>query len=156
MVRLLARASGSQGMAGGQAIDLESVGATLSMPQLEHMHRMKTGALIEASVLMGALCAPGLSSSERTALEGYAAAMGLAFQIVDDILDAAASTETLGKTAGKDAARNKPTYVAALGLDGAKARAAQLRDQARRSLAPLGEPAQRLRELADFIILRSS
>ncbi|MBX6393312.1 MAG: polyprenyl synthetase family protein, partial [Burkholderiales bacterium] len=115
MLRLLAQAAGSPGMAGGQAIDLESVGKSLSLPELELMHIMKTGALIRASVLLGARCGT-LANGELEALDRYAKCIGLAFQVVDDILDAEAPTETLGKTAGKDAAQGKPTYVSLLGI----------------------------------------
>jgi len=153
---LLARASGSRGMAGGQAIDLESIGGELPLAQLELMHRMKTGALIRAAVLLGASCGAPLEASQRAAFEHYADAVGLAFQIVDDILDAEATTQALGKTAGKDAAHNKPNYVAALGLAGAKARAAELRDHAHAALAPFAHRAARLRNLAELIIVRSS
>lgn len=154
MLRLLAQASGSTGMAGGQAIDLESVGEILSLPELEFMHILKTGALIRASVLLGARC--GVAESHTLGqLDHYAKCIGLAFQVVDDILDAEAPTETLGKTAGKDAAQGKPTYVSLLGIVQAKERAEQLRLDAHAALADLGERAQHLRALADFIVLRS-
>ena len=116
MLALLARAAGSAGMCGGQAIDLASVGLPLSLAELERMHRMKTGALLRAAVLLGALAGGPLSASEAAALEAYADAVGLAFQVVDDVLDATADSATLGKTAGKDAADNKPTYVSILGM----------------------------------------
>jgi len=152
-IQLLARASGSQGMAGGQAIDLQSVGSALSRDELQTMHSMKTGAMLEASVALGGVVA-GASSATRDALEGYAQAMGLAFQVVDDILDVTADSASLGKTPGKDAAENKPTYVSLLGLEAAREFAEALRQAALESLAPLGPQALRLRELADFIVLR--
>ncbi len=126
LCRLLARAAGSEGMAGGQAIDLASVGRTLDEAELRHMHRLKTGALLSASVEMGAACAGPLAPAVRAALADYGAALGLAFQVVDDILDVTADSHTLGKTAGKDAASDKPTYVSLLGLDAARAQAQQL------------------------------
>ena len=157
MVTLLAHASGSAGMCGGQAIDLDSVGKALSLPQLEQMHLLKTGALLRASVLLGALCGKRmLGEEERTALESYSRAIGLAFQVVDDVLDATADTATLGKTAGKDAEDNKPTYVSILGLDASRQLAQDLRQQAHDALAPWGETAIRLRELADLVVQRNA
>lgn len=156
MVRLLAQASGSLGMCGGQAIDLASVGLRLSREQLEQMHRLKTGALLRAAVLLGALSGKLLTAAEEQALDRYAAAIGLAFQVVDDILDATADSATLGKTAGKDAADNKPTYVSILGLDASKALAEQLRQDAHAAILPFGENARRLRELADLIVQRKA
>ncbi|MBV2181808.1 polyprenyl synthetase family protein [Castellaniella denitrificans] len=153
-VQLLARAAGSDGMVGGQAIDCASVGRTLRVEALQHMHRMKTGALLEASVLLGGVVA-GASSTARAGLESYASAMGLAFQVVDDILDVTADSATLGKTAGKDAAQGKPTYVSIMGLEGSRELLASLREQACAALLPLGPSACRLRELADYIIGRS-
>ncbi|MBV8666221.1 MAG: polyprenyl synthetase family protein [Burkholderiaceae bacterium] len=153
MLRLLARAAGSIGMCGGQAIDLESVGKTLTLPQLEQMHKLKTGALLRASVLLGAWCG---ESKDDAALERYADAIGLAFQVVDDVLDATADSAVLGKTAGKDAADNKPTYVSILGLEASQALAAKLRGDAHRALEQFGEKAQRLRELADLIVQRKA
>lgn len=157
LVRELAVASGSLGMAGGQAIDLASVGLTLTRPQLETMHRMKTGALLRASVRMGALAgtAPNADALLR-ALDAYAAAVGLAFQVVDDILDVTTDSATLGKTAGKDAKDGKPTYVSIIGLDASRALAAQLRRDAHDALAPFGERARRLAELADLVVNRVS
>ena len=154
MLRILALASGSRGMAGGQAIDLASVGKTLSLPELEFMHIHKTGALIRAAVVLGARCGRRLDAGELERLERYAKTVGLAFQVVDDVLDCAASTATLGKTAGKDAAQAKPTYVSILGLARARALAEELRAEAHAALAPFGARAARLRELADFIVLR--
>ncbi|HYD80629.1 MAG TPA: farnesyl diphosphate synthase [Paucimonas sp.] len=156
MVRLLARASGSVGMCGGQAIDLASVGLNLSLAELEQMHRLKTGALLRASVLLGALCGKSLDEAETAALNEYASAIGLAFQVVDDVLDATADSATLGKTAGKDAADNKPTYVSILGLDASRALAERLRGDAHRAVAPFGEKAQRLAQLADLIVQRNA
>jgi farnesyl diphosphate synthase len=141
-------------MCGGQAIDLEAVGGSLEQPQLELMHVLKTGALIRASVLLGALCG-SLSEAEQSSLDRYAKTAGLLFQVVDDILDCTASTATLGKTAGKDAAHAKPTYVSLLGLDAAKAHAEDLAGQAREALRPFGERAKRLNGLTDFLIHRS-
>jgi farnesyl diphosphate synthase len=156
MIRLLARAAGSGGMCGGQAIDLASVGMTLSLAELEQMHRLKTGALLRASVLLGALNGKELAEAEAAALDAYANAIGLAFQVVDDVLDATADSTTLGKTAGKDAADNKPTYVSILGLERSRALAEKLRDDAYRALMPFGDKAQRLRELADLIVQRKA
>jgi len=153
MVRLLAQASGSRGMAGGQAIDLASVGQQLSVPELELMHIHKTGALIRAAVLLGARCGQA-DAALLAKLDHYAKAIGLAFQVVDDVLDAEADTATLGKTAGKDAEHDKPTYVTLLGVAEARAMAAELHASALAALADLGEAARRLRELADFVILR--
>ncbi|CAG1008679.1 farnesyl diphosphate synthase [Burkholderiales bacterium] len=153
---LFARACGSRGMAGGQAIDLASVGKELGVAELESMHIHKTGALIRAAVLLGAASGRALGATEQARLDHYAKAIGLAFQVVDDILDAEGSSETLGKTAGKDAAANKPTYVTALSLTAAKARATELHAEARAALAGFGEAGRRLGELADYIVLRQS
>ncbi|MDY3330558.1 MAG: farnesyl diphosphate synthase [Pelistega sp.] len=152
-VSVLAKASGSLGMVGGQVIDVANVGNLLELPQLQQMHRMKTGAMIEASVVLGAI-ASGANSELRRALETYAAAMGLAFQVVDDILDVTADSVALGKTAGKDAQANKPTYVSIMGLEASRQLAEDLHKKAIEALLPLGPSAQRLRELADFIIRR--
>jgi len=156
MVRLLAEAAGSAGMCGGQAIDLDSVGLSLTREQLERMHQLKTGAMLRVSVLLGALAGRDLAPPEREALDAYSAAVGLAFQVVDDVLDATADSATLGKTAGKDAADNKPTYVSILGLEPSRALAEQLRREAHEALAPFGDKAQRLRELADLIVQRKA
>lgn len=196
VLRELAFASGSLGMAGGQAIDLASVGIALDRPSLEKMHRMKTGALLRAAVRMGALCgseapesldAPGATSAASTrgelsrgeaspgdaspgtlvadavdartlasALERYSAAVGLAFQVVDDILDVTADSATLGKTAGKDEKDNKPTYVSLLGLDEARKLAKQLQADAHAALAPFGDRAERLAQLADLVVERAN
>lgn len=154
MVRLLAQAAGSRGMAGGQAIDLASVGRPLDLIELEFMHIHKTGALIRAAALLGAQCGT-LDGATRMALDRYAKCIGLAFQVVDDILDHEAPTATLGKTAGKDAARNKPTYVSLLGVAQARELALELRADAHAALAALGAPAARLRQLADFVVERT-
>ncbi len=151
----LAEAAGARGMAGGQAIDLAAVGATLSLAELETMHRMKTGALIRAAVRLGAACGPAAEPDVVAALDAYAAAAGLAFQIVDDVLDVEGTADTLGKTAGKDAAQGKPTFVSLLGLDAAKERAEALRGDAHAALAAFGVRGRRLAEIADGIVLRS-
>jgi farnesyl diphosphate synthase len=154
MIALLAHASGSRGMAGGQAIDLASVGKPLNQPELELMHALKTGALIRAAVLLGALAGNPLSAEERVNLDRFAKRAGLLFQVVDDILDCTASTATLGKTAGKDEAADKPTYVSLLGLEAARAYADELRADALDALSIFGERAARLTQLADFICHR--
>jgi farnesyl diphosphate synthase len=155
LMQTLALAAGTAGMCGGQALDLQAVGSRLSVAELERMHRMKTGALLAAAVHMGAL-AGSVPEPTRAALDRYSQAVGLAFQVVDDLLDAESTSEQLGKTAGKDAEQNKPTYVSVLGAAAARALAAELRAQAHEALAGLGMPAQRLRQLADYIVLRSS
>ena len=155
MIGLLAHASGSRGMAGGQAIDLAAVGHSLTLEELEFMHIRKTGALIRASVMLGAHCGSALAEADLARLDHFAKLAGLLFQVVDDILDAEASTAPLGKTAGKDAAQNKPTYVSLLGLARAKEKAAELRAAAHEGLAPFGEAALRLHQLTDFIVDRS-
>ncbi|MDD5470895.1 MAG: polyprenyl synthetase family protein [Sideroxydans sp.] len=154
MVKLLAVASGSRGMAGGQAIDLASVGKQLSLPELEQMHIHKTGALIRAAILLGAYCGDKLSEAQLERLDHFGKLIGLAFQVVDDVLDCEADTATLGKTAGKDADNDKPTYVSLLGLAGAKEMAQRLHSESMATLNEFGESARRLRELADFIVLR--
>jgi len=154
MVKALAVASGSRGMAGGQAVDLESTGKTLDLPELEFMHIRKTGAIIRAAVVLGAACGKPLPETARARLDHYAKCVGLAFQVVDDVLDAEASTATLGKTAGKDAKHHKPTYVSAMGAARAQAFAEALRADAQASLAEFGARGARLRQLADFIVLR--
>jgi farnesyl diphosphate synthase len=153
MVKTLAAAAGSRGMAGGQQIDLEATGTSLGVPALEFMHIHKTGALIRAAVALGAACGT-LQEAERQALDRYAKAVGLAFQVVDDILDYDASTATLGKTAGKDARQGKPTYVSAMGIARAREMAESLRGQALAAVQRLGGRAGRLVSLADFIVLR--
>jgi len=154
MIEFLARACGSRGMAGGQAIDLEATGKTLAVTELEFMHVHKTGALIRASVALGARCGDAMSQAQFNELDRFGKYIGLAFQVVDDVLDAQSSTATLGKTAGKDAKNNKPTYVSALGLEGARKFAAELRDDALRALDALPQNGGQLRALGDFIVLR--
>ena len=156
MISTLAQASGSLGMCGGQAIDLAAVGIALSLQELEQMHKLKTGALLAAAVTMGALAGKTLLAAETAALYAYSQAIGLAFQVVDDILDATADSATLGKTAGKDAANNKPTYVSILGLDASRVLAEKLRQDAHQALLPFGDAALRLRELADLIVQRKA
>jgi farnesyl diphosphate synthase len=141
-------------MAGGQAIDLTSVGNQLSVPELEFMHIHKTGELIRAAVLLGAQCGPALGETELAKLDHYSKCVGLAFQVVDDVLDSEADTATLGKTAGKDAEQDKPTYVTLLGVQAAKQMAAELHSEALEALAGFGEPARRLCEMANFMLLR--
>jgi farnesyl diphosphate synthase len=154
MVKLLGVAAGSRGMAGGQQIDLESTGKTLAVAELEFMHIHKTGALIRAAVLIGAACGKPLEEAQRAALDRYAKAVGLAFQVVDDVLDSEASTATLGKTAGKDSKQGKSTYVSALGAPKAKALAEELRADAHAAVQKLGSRGARLAALADFVVLR--
>jgi farnesyl diphosphate synthase len=151
----LAAAAGSRGMAGGQAIDLASTGAELTLTELEHMHIHKTGELIRAAVLLGAGCGNALGAEHSARLDRFAKAAGLAFQVVDDLLDAQGDTETLGKTAGKDARQNKATYVSVLGVSRARTFAGELRVEALGALEPLGAEAGRLRALIDLIVLRS-
>ncbi len=156
LCRLLARASGYDGMAGGQAIDLASVGKPLNETQLRDMHRRKTGVLLQASVLMGAACGD-ISEQAWSSLSDYGAAIGLAFQVVDDILDVTQDSEVLGKTAGKDQDSNKPTYVSVLGLEAARAYALQLRDQAHKALAASGlADTAWLSLLADKVVERDN
>ena len=154
LTSMLAHASSTEGMCGGQAIDLAAVGRQLTLDELEQMHRMKTGALLASAVRMGAVAA-GADAAAIAAAAAYGRALGLAFQIVDDVLDVEGTAESLGKTAGKDARENKPTYVSVLGLAAAKARAAQLHREALAALAPLDGRARRLRELADYIVGRT-
>jgi farnesyl diphosphate synthase len=154
LIKLLAVAAGSRGMAGGQQIDLEATGKTLGVAELEFMHIHKTGALIRAAVLLGAACGRSLPEKEKTALDRYAKAIGLAFQVVDDLLDAEASTATLGKTAGKDARQGKPTYVAAMGRARAREFAHELRAEAHGAVELLAARGDKLRSLADFVVLR--
>jgi geranylgeranyl diphosphate synthase type II len=156
MVSALALAAGPAGMVGGQAIDLGSVGLKLDQKALEYMHRHKTGALIEVSVKLGALASGRAEKDELKSLQTYAQAIGLAFQVQDDILDVESDTETLGKRQGADIARDKPTYPALLGLDAAKAYALELRDQALHALRPFDAAAEPLRDLARYIVDRRS
>ena len=153
MVRILAMASGSRGMAGGQAIDIEAVGTPMNLPELENMHIHKTGALIRSSVQLGALAA-GADPAELAKLDHYAKCIGLAFQIRDDILDVEGDTETLGKTRGKDSMADKPTYPQLLGLDEAKEKAASLLEESLDSLVQFGEKADQLRQIARFVVGR--
>ena len=157
LTALLARSAGHAGMAGGQAIDLTSIGHALDETALRDMHRRKTGALLQASVLMGAACGV-CSPSARAALSDYGAALGLAFQVVDDILDVTQASATLGKTAGKDQHHNKPTYVTVLGLSAARRHADELREQAHAALARtrLGGAASWLSVLADKVVERDN
>jgi farnesyl diphosphate synthase len=155
MIATLARATGSAGMAGGQAIDLAAVGRQLTLEALHDMHARKTGALIGAAVMLGALAQPRASGVQRDALERFGRVIGVAFQIVDDILDVEGDTATLGKAAGADEARRKPTYPALLGLAEAKRRARELHAEALESLRPLGDNAEFLAALAAYIIERT-
>ena len=154
MLQLFARACGSRGMAGGQAIDLANVGKQITLPELEFMHILKTGALIRASVLLGAYCGNPLPDAEMAHLDRYGKRVGLAFQVVDDILDCESNTQKLGKTAGKDQEANKPTYVSLMGLMPAKQFAAELLRDALDALSGFGDKAARLRQLAEFIVQR--
>ena len=155
MISELARASGHQGMVGGQAIDLESVGRQLSVAQLEAMHRHKTGALIEASVRLGALTSETVTECQLSNLTDYASALGLAFQVQDDLLDIEGDTEVIGKRQGSDAARAKPTYPALLGIEGARQHLARLLDEALGALESFGPEADTLRAMADYVVARS-
>ena len=154
MVRLLAQAAGSRGMAGGQMIDIEGTGQQLTRAELEFMHVHKTGALIRAAILLGAQCGAPLPEEELARLDHFAKRVGLLFQVVDDILDAEGATATLGKTAGKDAAQGKATYVSAMGLAEAREMADSLRSEARQAIEAFGERGRRLHELAHFIVTR--
>ncbi len=155
LIRALARATGLQGMAGGQAVDIHAVGMVMSQPELEAMHALKTGALIQASVSMGALCGSP-TATETQALSQFASLIGLAFQVADDVLDVTATAETLGKTPGKDAAANKPTFVGLLGLKGAQDYARGLHERAVGALGPLGaERSVTLRTLARALVERA-
>ena len=154
MIELFASACGSRGMAGGQAIDLESVGKGLALPELEFMHILKTGALIRASVVMGARCGEALSKEALAHLDRYAKCVGLAFQVVDDILDEEGDAASLGKTAGKDRAAGKPTYTSLMGLAEARRFAGELLADSLAAVSGFGERAERLRQVADFIVHR--
>ncbi|MFA7504767.1 MAG: farnesyl diphosphate synthase [Burkholderiaceae bacterium] len=158
LVAELATAAGSGGMVGGQAIDIESVGRRLERDALERMHRRKTGALLRASVRLGWMAGPAAASDAAggRALDAYADAIGLAFQVIDDVLDVEGDSATLGKTAGKDSEAGKPTYVSIMGLDEARSLALALRDEAHRALERFGDRAERLAQLADLIVLRKS
>jgi len=154
MVRVLAAASGTAGMAGGQALDLAAVGHRLDLAQVEQMHRLKTGALIEASVLMAAASLPDLAAARRDALASYARALGLAFQIVDDLLDVEGEAEVVGKPVRADAASDKPTFPAVAGIAAARARAAALSAEAQAALQAFGAEANGLRDLACYVVAR--
>lgn len=154
MVQTLARAAGFQGMAGGQALDTAATNQQLDLQALQHMHQRKTGALIEAAVMLGGLCGGGLQSAERNALQRYASHIGLAFQVQDDILDVVGETAVLGKAQGADQALNKPTYVSLLGLAGAQQKADELLAQAHSALQVFGPRAGPLLAIADFIVRR--
>ena len=154
MLALLARASGSRGMAGGQAVDLYSTGRSLDLAELEFMHIHKTGALIRASINLGVQCGRALTDAQMASLDHVGKVIGLLFQVVDDILDTEADTATLGKTAGKDAANDKPTYVSLLGVTRARELAEEMCQEALDRLAPFGDAGQRLAELTRFIVRR--
>ena len=154
-VQVLARASGSEGMAGGQGIDLANVGKDLSLAQLQHMHGLKTGALIRAAVALGGLSCSDVSASLLADLDVYADKLGLAFQVIDDVLDCEQDTATLGKTAGKDEEANKPTYVKLLGLEGARTQATSLAEEAKAAVATYGDAAAALLGLTDYVIKRN-
>lgn len=154
MLSLLTEASGAHGMAGGQAVDLASVGKQLTLEQLEHMHRLKTGALIRASVLLGGMCKQHVSQEELQLLSDFALCIGLSFQIQDDILDVVSDTETLGKPQGSDEKQEKPTFPAIIGLEESRKRAMQQHEHALKILEPLDEKADSLRELSAYIVKR--
>ena len=154
MLAILARAAGSRGMCGGQAVDLDSTGRRLELAELEFMHIHKTGALIQAAVLLGALAGGPLAQDRRSRLEHYARCVGLAFQVMDDVLDAETDTATLGKTAGKDAAQGKATYLTLMSAKEARAYAQELMDEALEALTPFGAGAAHLADIARFIVER--
>lgn len=154
MITLLATASGSDGMAGGQAIDLAAVGHSLTLQELEAMHRLKTGALIKASILLGAMCSPAVAADELTQLGRYADCIGLSFQIQDDILDVVGDTETLGKPSGSDEKMQKPTYPSILGLEASQKLALEQHEQALSHLVALDAGANTLRQLSAYIVER--
>ncbi len=153
LLAMLTKAAGIDGMVYGQAIDMAAVNQTLTLPQLEHMHRHKTGAMITASVMMGGMTV-GASERQLGALKDYGEAIGLAFQVQDDILDAITNTAVLGKQQGSDQARNKPTYLSLLGIDGARQKAAELHGKSLTALASFDERADQLRAIADYIVKR--
>jgi geranylgeranyl pyrophosphate synthase len=155
MIELMARASGTAGMAGGQAIDLDAAGRSLTLAELEHMHRLKTGELLKAAVLLPAALVE-TSSADRARLDRFGAALGLAFQIVDDLLDVTGDPALIGKATGVDEARGKPTYPALVGIEASRRRAADLHAEARAELAPFGSRAGPLLALADFLTARVS
>jgi len=153
MIKVLSRSAGSEGMVGGQYVDIQATGSDMGLDELQTMHRMKTGALIRASLALGGIAA-NATQEQLSALDEYGDHIGLAFQVVDDILDVEGDSATLGKTKGKDVETNKPTYVKLLRLDGAKAEAQRLLDEALAALDTFGEQADRLRELARYIVER--
>ena len=153
LLAMLTKAAGIDGMVYGQAIDMAAVNQTLTLPQLEHMHRHKTGAMISASVMMGGMTA-GASEGQLGALKDYGEAIGLAFQVQDDILDVTTDTAVLGKQQGSDQARNKPTYLSLLGIDGARQKAAELHGKSLSALASFDERADQLRAIANYIVKR--
>jgi geranylgeranyl pyrophosphate synthase len=155
MIELFGQASGVNGMAAGQAIDLQSVGQALTLPELEAMHRLKTGALIKASTLLGALCSPDVDDSILASLGEYGDAIGMAFQVADDILDVVGDTQVLGKQQGADIALNKPTFPAIMGLERARDYASQQRDRALDAIAPLDNQFDLLRQLAIYVVNRT-
>ncbi len=154
MLSLLTEASGAHGMAGGQAVDLAAVGKQLNLAQLEHMHQLKTGALIRASILLGGMCKQDISNDEMTMLSNYALCIGLSFQIQDDILDVVSDTETLGKPQGSDEAQKKPTFPAIIGLEKSRQLAMEQHALALKHLEPLDEKADSLRQLSAYIVER--
>jgi len=154
MLSLLTEASGAHGMAGGQAVDLASVGKQLDLAQLEHMHQLKTGALIRASILLGGMCKQDISKDEMEMLSNYALCIGLSFQIQDDILDVVSDTETLGKPQGSDEAQEKPTFPAIIGLEKSRELALEQHELALKYLEPLEEKADSLRQLSAYIVER--
>ncbi len=154
MLSLLTEASGAHGMAGGQAVDLASVGKQLDLEQLEHMHQLKTGALIRASILLGGMCKQDISKEEMDMLSNYALCIGLSFQIQDDILDVVSDTETLGKPQGSDEEQKKPTFPAIIGLEKSKQLAMEQHELALKYLEPLDEKADSLRQLSAYIVER--
>ncbi|MGN6903554.1 polyprenyl synthetase family protein, partial [Neisseria sp. P0015.S006] len=156
MLSTLAQASGSLGMAGGQAIDLANIGKAMNQAELEQMHSLKTGALIRAAVALGALSCPDLTPAQIQTLDHYAAKLGLAFQVIDDVLDCEADTATLGKTAGKDSDNDKPTYVKLMGLQAARTYAETLIAETVSLIEPFGSKALRLRQLAEFVTARKN
>jgi geranylgeranyl pyrophosphate synthase len=155
MLDLIAVASGSRGMAGGQAMDLAAVGVAISEAELENMHIHKTGALIRTSVTLGAMCASSIDNGQLQNLDHYGKCIGLAFQIMDDVLDETADTNTLGKTKGADRARNKPTYPSIVGLEASRELARELCDDAIKSLQDFGDAATALRDIARYVIERT-
>ena len=154
MLSLLTEASGAHGMAGGQAVDLASVGKQLNLAQLEHMHQLKTGALIRASILLGGMCKQNITPLEIDILDNYALCIGLSFQIQDDILDVIGNTKTLGKPQGSDQAQKKPTFPAIIGLEESKQLALEQHTLALKHLEPLAEKADSLRQLSAYIVER--